>query len=156
MTQNDQEFPTLGLDPATAQDAMEHNGADFTHGLTPRQIAALPYLVVAPTMAEGARMARIGRTTLYRWINDPDFRNRLQAMRADTASLARAELNGLMLKGILALTEALEDPSPAIRLRAVQTTLSMGFRTNDLANMARRLERVDEALHLWRPRNKSL
>ena len=155
MNQSDQESPPHPLAPDTEQDTMGHDGADYTHGLTPRQLAALPFLVAAPTVAEGARMASTGRSILYRWINDPDFRDRLQAMRADTAGLARAELNGLMLKGIMALTEALEDPSPAIRLRAVQTTLSMGFRTNDLHDMARRLERVDDALHLWMSRNKS-
>jgi hypothetical protein len=133
---------------------MGHDGADDTHGLSRRQLTALPFLVVAPTMAEGARMASIGRSTLYRWINDPDFRDRLEALRADAAGLARAELNGLMFKGILALAQALEDPSPTIRLRAVQTTLAMGLKANDLHDMARRLDRVDEALHLWSSRNK--
>ena len=155
MDQNDQECPHHRLAPATECDTMGHDGTDDTHGLTRRQLAALPYLVVAPTMAEGARMASIGRATLYRWINEPDFRDRFEALRADAAGLARAELNGLMLKGILALTLALEDPSPAIRLRAVQTTLAMGLKAHDLHDMARRLDRVDEALHLWRSRNKN-
>ena len=134
---------------------MGHNETDYTHGFTRRQRAALPYLVTATTVAEGARLANIGRATLYRWINDPDFRNRLETLRADAADLARTELDGLMLKGMLALAQALEDPSPAIRLRAVQITLVMGFKAKDLHDMARRLERVDEALHLWRSRNKS-
>ena len=60
-----------------------------------------------------------------------------------------------MLKGILALAQALEDPSPAIRLRAVQTTLAMSLKAHDLHDMARRLERVDQALHLWKSRNKN-
>ena len=58
-----------------------------------------------------------------------------------------------MLKSVLVVAQALEDPSPAVRLRAAQTALAMGFKANDLHDMARRLERVDEALHLWTSRN---
>ena len=76
-----------------------------------------------------------------------------QTLRADAAGLARTELNGLMLKSVLALAEAIEDPSPGIRLRAIQITLAMGFKANDLHDMARRFERVDEALHLWTSRH---
>jgi HEAT repeat protein len=104
-------------------------------------------------MAGAARMANIGRATLYRWMNDPDFKHSLEALRADAASLARTELNGLVLKSVLVVAQALEDPSPAVRLRAAQTALAMGFKANDLHDMARRLERVDEALHLWTSRN---
>jgi hypothetical protein len=100
-------------------------------------------------------MASVGRSTLCRWINEPGFRKRLEALRADAADLARAELNGLMLKGCSPRTLALKDPNPSIRLRAVQTILAMGLKVHDLANMARRLERVDETLHLLRSRNKS-
>ena len=48
---------------------MEQNGthsADDQLAMTDNQLAALPYLVAAPTMAEGARLASIGCTTLYR------------------------------------------------------------------------------------------
>lgn len=48
---------------------VEHNGTlfeDAPQALKENQLAALPYLVAAPTVAEGARLAAIGRTTLYR------------------------------------------------------------------------------------------
>ena len=48
---------------------MEQNGtlsADDELAMTDNQLAALPYLVAALTMAEGTRLASIGRTTLYR------------------------------------------------------------------------------------------
>ena len=153
MEHPDQESPTQNSAPATARNTMEHHGTPDTDGPTHRQLAALPYLVAAPTMAEGARMASIGRTTLPRWMNDPDSRHRLEALRAHPPGLARTELNGLMLKSVLALAEAIEDPSPGIRLRAIQITLAMGFKANYLHDMARRLERVDEALHLWTSRH---
>ena len=57
---------------------MEPNGTDSQgedeFGLSKRQLAALPYLIAAPTLSEGARLAQIGRITLHRWIQDPHFR----------------------------------------------------------------------------------
>ena len=153
MDHTGQDSPVHNLASDTERDTFGHHETDETGGLSRRQLAALPYLVAAPTMADAARMTSIGRATLYRWMNDPDFRHRLEALRADAASPARTELNGLMLKSVLVVAQALEDPSPAVRLRAAQTALAMGFKANDLHDMAKLLERVDEALHLWTSRN---
>ena len=60
-------------------------------------------------------MADIGRTTLYRWMNDHRFRTSLERLRAEAGELANTELRGLMLKGTLVLAEAMEDPSPHVR-----------------------------------------
>jgi hypothetical protein len=153
MDQSDPNSPIQDPAPTTERNTMEHHGTENTESPTQRQLNALPYLLAAPTIAEGARMASIGRTTLYRWMNDPDFKHRLEKMRADAANLARTEIKGLMLKSVLVVAEALEDPSPAVRLRAAQTALAMGFKADDLQDMAKRMERVDDALHLWTSKN---
>ena len=71
---------------------MEPNGAgsqgEEEFGLSRRQLAALPYLIAAPTLSEGARLAQIGRTTLRRWIQDPHFQMELERRRSDAADLA--------------------------------------------------------------------
>jgi hypothetical protein len=129
---------------------MEQNG---THGngttaLSDRQLAALPYLLAAPSVAEGARLADVGRTTLWRWMEDDDFRTHLERLRSEAADLAHTELQGLMLKGIMVLAEALEDASPNIKLRAAQATLAIGLRAIDLKRIQRRLDLLDDALVL--------
>jgi len=45
---------------------MAENGTNGTTTLTDRQVASLPYLVAAPSIAEGARLAQVGLRTLYR------------------------------------------------------------------------------------------
>ena len=132
---------------------MEQNGTDEASGLTDRQLAALPYLVAAPALSEAATLANIGRTTLYRWMADGEFRRELERLRAEAAGLAHVELQGLMLKGIMVLAEALEDPSPSVRLRAAQATLSIGLRAIDLKELQQRLDRLDDALALWTSRS---
>ncbi len=121
--------------------------------LTPRQIAALPYLVASPSLSDGARFADIGRATLYRWLSDGAFAEELERQRARAADLARAELQGLMLKSILVLAEALEDPNPAIRLRAARSTLYVGLKTHDLKDVRERLDRLDNVLLIKKNRS---
>ena len=121
--------------------------------LSPRQIAALPYIIAAPTLSEGARLAEIGRTTLYRWMDEPDFRQELERLRSNAAELAHVELNGLMLKSVLVLAENMENPDPGVRLRAARASLYVAMRANELKEFQRRLDRLDGAFALWSRRN---
>ena len=56
----------------------ETDSSEETTDLTQKQLAALPYLVASPSLSEGARLASIGRATLYRWMNDDEFRRTLE------------------------------------------------------------------------------
>lgn len=49
----------------------EKNYPARTNDLSPRQVAALPYLITTPTLTVGARLADVGRATPYRWTKDP-------------------------------------------------------------------------------------
>ena len=106
-------------------------------------------MVAAPTMAEGARLANIGRSTLYRWMNDHEFRSTLERLREEAADLAHTELRNLMLKGAHVLAEAMEDPSSHVRVRAARAALSLGLKTIDLKELQQRIERLDDAFALW-------
>ena len=80
---------------------------------------------------------------------DADFRRELERRRSEAAELAYAELQGLMLKGVHVLGEAMEDANPQIRLRAAQTALSLGLRATELKEVERLLDVLDDALPLW-------
>ena len=45
--------------------------------LSRRQQSALPVIAATPTMAQAARSSGIGESALYRWLEDPHFRNEL-------------------------------------------------------------------------------
>jgi hypothetical protein len=131
---------------------MEQNETDFsddTAGLTENQLAALPYLVASPSLSEAARLASVARATIYRWMNDPEFRNAFERLRAQAADLAHAELKGLMLKGALVLAETMEDPNPRVRVRAAHAALSIALKAIDLKEIQQRIDRLDHAWALW-------
>ena len=121
--------------------------------LSDRQLRTLPYLVASPSISEGARLARVGLRTLYRWMNDDDFRSELERRRWKARELAYVELRGLALKAIYVLGHAMEDPNPQVRLRAAQTALSTELKVTEHQDIQKRLDLLDAALPLWTKRN---
>ena len=77
---------------------MEQNGTNGATGLTDKQLQSLPYLVATPFLSEAAKLAEVGRTTLYRWMEADDFRRELGRKGSEALELALVELKGLMLK----------------------------------------------------------
>ena len=53
-----------------------------------------------------------------------------------------------MFKGMLVLSQAMEDPSADIRLRAARATLYLALKVKDIKDIERRLETIDEAFAL--------
>ncbi len=127
---------------------MTQNETEKTTPLTDRQLAALPHLAASSTLSQGARAADIGRATLYRWLQDDQFRHALDRLQSEAADFAKSELQALMLKGILVLSNAMDDPSADIRLRAARATLYLAVKLKDVKDIERRLETIDDAFAL--------
>ena len=134
-------------------DADQLPADDEPVALTHRQITALPFIISAPTLAEGARRAGLARTTIYRWMEDDHFRDQFERLRDEALSLSQAELKGVALKGAMVLAEMLDDPSPDIRLRAAQTAVQAGMKIDAQSEIKKRIESLSEALDLHRARN---
>ena len=83
-------------------------------------------------------------------MHDPVFRAELERVRKDAESLARVELQGLVLKGINTLAELLEDPNPRVRTNAVRATLATALKVGDLRELRHELETLQTATALLR------
>ena len=118
--------------------------------LTPKQTLALPYIAATDSLTAGAKAARINRNTLQRWMHDPLFRSELERVRKDAESLARVELQGLVLKSINVLAELLEDPNPRIRANAVRTALLTALKVGDYRELRHEIETLQTATTLMR------
>ena len=127
---------------------MTQNETEKTTPLTDRQLAALPHIAASGTLSQGAHAAEVSRATLYRWLQDDHFRHALDHLQSEAADFARTELQVLMLKSILVLSDAMEDPNADIRLRAARATLYLALKVKDIKDMERRLETIDDAFAL--------
>ena len=76
-------------------------------------------------MSEAARRADVSRSSLYRWIEDDEFRRELERQRNEALELAHVELKGLMCKATQVLGEAMDNDNPFLRLRAAQIALTV-------------------------------
>lgn len=118
--------------------------------LSNRQREALPHVAAADSLAEGARRANVGRTTIYRWMEDDDFRAELSRARTEMADLAQAEIQGLMLKAAAVADQALDGDISPVQLRAALGVANLALKVRYGLNLERRLDRIDDALALFR------
>ena len=72
--------------------------------LTPRQRATIPILAGANSVATAARMSRVSRRTLHRWLKDEEFRQKLAEQANKSGKFNEAQL---LHEEIQALEEAL-------------------------------------------------
>ena len=126
---------------------MSGNGREIDlSALSPRQQAALPIVACIPTIAQAARAANVGESTLRRWLTDPAFSACLAELRRQSANLARQKLLALTPLCASVLADAMHDPDPAIRLRAVHYTLSFNLRATELENLRSDLHNLETAV----------
>ena len=116
--------------------------------LSRNQRKALPILASSPSISEAARLSRVDRSTLYRWLEDEEFRTELAQLHQKAADVATAHLQGLTLQAVQALAELLESPAPNIRLRAVRTALSYAVKLREIQDLGNEVQVLLDAIPL--------
>ena len=86
--------------------ATQNSHAGKKEPLTTRQRAAIPILAAANSVAAAARMSRVRRRTLHRWLKDEKFRQNLAQQANKSGKFNEAQL-------LHEEIQALEDALPA-------------------------------------------
>ena len=118
--------------------------------LSPRQAAALPYIVSEPTLTRGAQAAQVHKRTLMRWMNEPYFRAELERVRRNIADLAYTELEGLTFKSVIRIAQLMDSENESIVHRASKTALSMSQSFREQRQLRQQLETLENAITLMR------
>ena len=124
-------------------DVSEDNREIELSRLTLRQQTVLPVLALSPSVAQAARQSGVSERTLRRWLDEPAFREQLSRLHQESYELARRQLQALVPHFLSVLAaEAIENPDPAVRIRAARYAMSYALRfceTDRLAEDARNL-----------------
>ena len=118
--------------------------ADENSAPTPRQQSVLPVMASTFSISEAARQAQLSPKTLHRWLKDKNFRRELARQQQEAAELARFELQGLMLESVAVLSDALRDPNPSIRLRALRIALACNSHLNEVHKLRQEIKDLED------------
>src|SRR5690242_20180957 len=100
------------------------------HGakLDRRKEVALAALLAAPTIAEAAKIAGVGHSTLRRWLGDPAFAAAYRAARRELLGVAIARLAALCAVATETLERAMACGTAAVEVRAAVAVLGHAYR----------------------------
>jgi hypothetical protein len=112
-----------------------------------KQLAILA-LLSSPTYKLAARAAGIGRTTLYRWMQDPDFKAALADTRRELQGSYTLRLVSIADKAVGALERALECGETSQEIRAAHEILERIDKRLELEDLSVEIERLKEAAGL--------
>jgi len=104
--------------------------------------------LTAHTAGEVAREVGVTERTLRRWRGQPAFVDAVRLAARDEHRDATAGLLAAQRRAVRVLADALDDPSPYVRLRAAVTLLDHGRHAAG-DDVDERLSRVEEVLAGW-------
>lgn len=116
--------------------------------LTARQARFLACLLTEPNIDLAAEKAGCGRSTAFRWLQEPAFQAAYQAAKKDAVSVATARLQasaGAMVDVLRGIAEDKTCSAPA-RVTAARTVIELAFKGAELEDLAGRLEELEAKL----------
>ena len=121
--------------------------------LTRRQIEALPFLIKPGTITQRAKNAGIGRATLYRWLQESDFREAFEELRKETLRFAETEAQAIAGDAISVIYELMHTGDQGVRLRAALAALNLAKDARFAEEIANRLEHLERASEIRKKAN---
>ena len=116
--------------------------------LSTKKQAAIAALLTSPSITEAAEASGIGRSTMHRWLEDPEFKQALSAAEADAISSAVRRMIGDMSDNLALMREIRDDPgsSAALKLRAAALVDASLLRWREAATLEERLVAIEARL----------
>ena len=97
------------------------------------------------TVESAARQAGVSESTAHRRLEDPAFRQQLQAMRADLVQRTAGALTAASTESVRTLLELQKAAAPpAVRLGAARSVLEIGIKLREAADLEERLATLEK------------
>lgn len=117
------------------------------HFETPEKDVVLALaLASGASIADAADRAGVGRTTVYRKLENPDFHRQVCEFRDKLIATALGRMADNMTRAADALVGMLDAPELYIRLRAIRILFSQSIRLRDSIDVTSRMRAVEAEL----------
>ena len=104
-------------------------------------------LACGATVEAAAAKAGLGERTVYRRLEDPDFRQKLQEFRASMVERSSAMLTAASMEAGKTLLGLMDRSIPhATRLGAARAVIELGIKLRDLLEVEQRLAALEQAI----------
>ena len=114
--------------------------------LTDRQLKAIPHKVSSPTYTEGCKKAKINKTTLYKWLKEPEFKAELDRQRDEIAAEAFGVLSQSLTQAVEALAGLLDNKDDRLKRLAAKDIIDFIIRHKENEDLDKRLKEVEKLL----------
>ena len=121
--------------------------------LTGRQRSALPVILASATIREAAKSLRISERTIYRWLEDEDFRKELARLREEIDDLACQELRSLSLRIVSVYAEGMAAPDLATRIRSARYAAAYSAQVIEARQLRKDIESLEQAFEEMKAKN---
>jgi DNA invertase Pin-like site-specific DNA recombinase len=103
-----------------------------TEILTPLQEKAVNFLLTGKSLTAVATELKIGRVTIYRWLNHPIFKGELEQRQREINQAVSHRIQSLATKSVDRLETLLDSDDPSLVFKAATFLLSrIPFQSND-------------------------
>jgi hypothetical protein len=114
--------------------------------LTDRQLKAIPHIVSSPTYTEGCKKAKINKTTLYKWLKEPEFKAELDRQRDEITAEAFGVLSQGLTKAVETLVSLLGNKDDRLKRLAAKDVIDFIIRHKENEDLDERLKEVEKRL----------
>ena len=113
--------------------------------LTPKQEKAIQALLAHPTMDEAAQAAGVGRTTIFRWLQQKEFQTAYRNARRESVKHAIARLQNRTSEAVEVLAEVMNDQTnnPSARVGAAKAIIEYSIKAVEIEDLAQRVEELE-------------
>lgn len=111
----------------------------MTQNIT-RKARVIEALGAGLSVTDASEKADVSRKTVYRWLDDDDFKSQVLERQNETLERVSKRLSALALQGLETLSELMTSDDESIRLRASSSVLSRFTEILELLRLEKRLE----------------
>lgn len=116
--------------------------------LTRKQKIAIPLILSAKTLKEGLELAKVGKSTYYRWMEDPIFVEAFDKERRQVVDKAYLSLERAMGKSVEELVKLIDSQNESLRRRVCVDILTLHTHHVEVSELAKEIERIKQRLEI--------
>ena len=114
--------------------------------LTAKQLKAIPFILTADSIDGAAKEAKIGRETIYRWMKQKHFKEKIEQKRQELFEEGLNRLRAATDKAAITMIALLDSDDETSRRLAAKDILSFALKAIETQDLEERIERIEEIL----------